>query len=198
MVRSANMPGYAVAGSMLLLIMTLPVTSCKEEFPPYTEPENVLQGEMQIDIPDTVNVYFDGANYYFNGAFVIGIVVTNVFDDLLQGKALINGRVFLQSFSQVPRAFVVPLSVGDLRSPPVVGGNIAIGPGRQAEFSVLWVPISTDEEVVFAGLPYTEVGSDRLYGPIDFIAYADIQLFERVQPIRLPSLQFSLVFKVSN
>lgn len=178
-----------------LMIFTTP--GCEEEFPPYTEPANVLQGELQLVAPETVSVHSDLSGYFFNDLLILKTTITNVHDDLLQGRARIAGEISLQSFSQVPRAFAVPLTLGDLRTPPVAQGNIAIGPGRKAEFSVLWVPYATDGTIVFAGLPYAQVGPDKMYGPIDFIAYADVQLFERVQPFRLPSVEFRLVFKVS-
>ncbi len=181
--------------SCLLLFQ---LDSCKEEFPPYTEPSEVLKGNLQLLAPDTVRAYAPfGGGYFFDNSMAISLVVTNVHDDILQGQALVGGSVYLQSFSEVPRAFVVPLTLGDLRTPPVAQGNIALGPGRHAQFSLLWLPYATDGQVVFAGLPYVQIGSDKIYGPIDFMAYADVQLFERVQPVRVPSIQFRLTFRVT-
>jgi hypothetical protein len=174
------------------------LAGCDEEFPPYSEPEKVLQSDLLFVSDDTVSVHRSSTtgDYYFSSTMVLKVEVTNLHDDLLQGPARIDGRITLQSFSQIPRTLVVPLTRGDLRTPPVYQGTIAIPPGSKAEFSILWLPYATDGAVVFEGLPFTQVGSARFYGPIAFIGSAEVQLFERLQPVRSGSLEFSLVFKV--
>lgn len=179
-------------------VMLVCIDACKEPFPSYQEPVDVLVGEVTLSAPDTVDVYYNGITqgYYLNSVMVLKVVVTNVHDDLLQGLALVGGRITLQSFGEVPRILVVPLSASNLRTPPLFGGNLALGPGRKAEFTELWLPYSTDSHIVFEGVSYTVVNGDRVYGPIDFIAFSDVQIFERVQPIRTSPLQFRLVFRV--
>ncbi len=181
--------------SLLFCIMV----SCDETFPPYREPEAVLQPQLTLTAPDTIQAFLDGitGSYYFNTPIVIKVVVTNVHDDLLQGTARVQGLITLYSFSQIPRAMTVQLTTGNLRTPPVFQGNIALAPGAQAEFQELWIPYATDGRIVFEGLPSVPgTGGGVLYGPIDFKAIAEVQLFEKVQAIRSPQIAFSLAFNV--
>jgi len=108
----------------------------------------------------------------------------------------VQGTITVQSFSQIPRVMLVQLTTGNLLQPPVFQGNIAVPPGGSAQFSTLWLPYATDGEIVFEGLPFTVGGGARIYGPITFQATAEVQIFERVQPIRFGDLEFTRVFRV--
>lgn len=176
------------------------MVSCDETFPPYREPEAVLQPEVTLTAPDTIQLFLDGVTgtYYLNTPMVLKVVVTNVHDDLLQGRARVQGSITLYSFSQIPRTMTVPLTTGNLRTPPVFQGNIAIAPGARAELQELWIPYATDGRIVFEGLPSVPgTGGSLLYGPIDFRAFAEVQLFEKVQAIRSPEISFVLAFNVT-
>lgn len=182
----------------LVLLLSSLVASCNEEFPPYEAPADVLQARISLECPDTVDVYWDSFShqYSLNSTMVLKVEVTNVHDDLLQGKARVGGRIRVQSFAQIPRVLLVELTNGNLRTPPLFQGNIALGPGKKAEFSELWLPYATDKQIVFEGLSYVEQGARRIYPPIFFIATADVQLFERVQPVRSSETAFAIVFRV--
>ncbi len=185
--------------ALLMILVLAMYFGCEEPFPPYEEPANVLAGEISVSAPDTVEGAYDPVTgqYFLNTPIILKAKLTNTYDDLLQGAALVNGTITLQSFSAVPRVCLVPLSTGDMRKPPVFQGNIALGPGTDAEFSVIWLPVATDKKYVFEDIPYTLVGKDRFYSPITFIAVAEVQIFERVQPIRFGNLEFTVVFKIS-
>jgi hypothetical protein len=75
-------------------------------------------------------------------------------------------------------------------------GNIALGPARKAEFSELWIPYGTDGRIVFDGLPFRMERNAELYGPIAFVASAEVQLFERVQATRSDEISFTRVFRL--
>ncbi|HCV43226.1 MAG TPA: hypothetical protein DGH68_07055 [Bacteroidetes bacterium] len=179
--------------------MIFATPGCKEEFPPYEEPQDVLQGEISKSSPDTLEGYWDPLvqQYFINTPAILHATIRNVYDNLLQGEAHVEGQIVIQSFGAAPRTFLVPLSTGDLRKPPVFQGNIALPPDSAAEFSVLWLPISTDGHYAFVGYPHYVQGGAEYYGPIGFLASAEVQLFQRVQPIRFGQLQFQLVFKVT-
>jgi hypothetical protein len=186
-------PGHVITTILLLLSMI----SCEEPFPPYSEPEGVLVGELSAVTPDTVDVYFDDRSglYYVTSQLVFNVTMTNAYNDLLQGEALIDGEVSAQSFSAIPRVVLVPLTPSTLLQPPVFQGGLSLPPGGVASFSTLWIPYGTDGQIVFAGLPFTTVGTAKLYGPIPFSATARVQIFERVQPVEFGGIEFSIVFR---
>jgi hypothetical protein len=177
---------------MLISILLL---SCDEPFPQYTEPENVLSGEISVTGPDTVLVYNIMGVYFINTPLIMNVNVTNRHDDLLQGDALVDGLVIVQSFSEIPRVLLVPLTTGNLLTPPVFQGNIALGPGASAQFSTLWIPFAVDGSIVYGGTSFVQTPTGRIYGPIDFIPSVEVQLFERVQPIKFEGQAFSLIFR---
>jgi hypothetical protein len=182
---------------ILCLAAGVALSSCEEDFPPYTEPANVLNVEVEAVNADTVEMYFDGltGQYFINTPMILNVRVINTHDDLLEGEALIDGLMTIQSFSEIPRTMTVPLGTGDLRTPPVFQGNIAIAPDSAAEFSTLWLPIAADGKVVYDGLPFVQVGGSRVFGPIEFMVSVDVQVFERVQAIRAEGFAFSQIFR---
>ena len=179
------------------ILFLLSMSSCEEPFPPYSEPEGVLVGELSAVTPDTVDVYFDDRSglYYVTSQLVFNVTMTNAYNDLLQGEALIDGEVSVQSFSAIPRVVLVHLTPSSLIQPPVFQDGLSIPPGNAASFSTLWIPYATDGKIVFDGLPFTMVGTAKIYSPISFSATARVQIFERVQPIEFGGIEFSIVFR---
>lgn len=181
---------------MTILGVSLALQSCDEVFPPYEEPANVLAGTMQINSPDTVDMIHDPiAGYFSNSVLSIDISVKNTYDKLLQGDAEVGENVVLQSFGASPKIIVIPLTLGNLLSPPAFMGSIALPPASEAKFSAPFIPLGSDNLPVYIGSPYISRDTTKLYGPIEFIATADIRLFERVQPITISNYRFSLYFR---
>jgi hypothetical protein len=165
--------------------------SCDEPFPVYQEPSEILRGSIAVAAPETIDVVLDSQSdqWFVNPPLILNVSIMNMHDDLLSGEARVNGLITIHSFSEIPRTIVVPLATGSLLQPPVFQGNIAIGPGASAEFSTLVVPKATDGKMVFEGLP------GPVFGPIDFIATGEVQLFDHVQPIEIEEYSFTLSFR---
>ncbi len=191
----------AIARQLFLLVqctLLVAVPACDEVFPPYDEPKGVLEGTLDVVAPDTVDLFYERVTeqYFLMSQLIVRVSVANVYDNLLQGAARVDGTVSLQSFSQIPRTLLIPLTQGNLLSPPVFQGSIALAPGDSAEFSELWLPFATDGKIVFEGLPFQIVDSAKVYPKMDFVATAKVQLFERVQAISVGGYKFSAVFRV--
>jgi hypothetical protein len=178
------------------LVFLLGVASCTEEFPVYEEPEQVLSAELSLNSPDTLRAHYfaPGDVWYLSTASSFEIRLKNLHDDVLQGTALIGARIVVQSFAEIPRMCVVELTRGDLRSPTLFQGSIALPPATAAVFSKLWIPEATDGEMIFTGLPSRVVGDMTVYGPITCVAWAEAQVFEKVQSQRTPNIQFTIFF----
>jgi hypothetical protein len=195
-----NKKNVAVLLSGLLLFNL----SCKEALPPRTEPAEVLVGTMHVGGMDTVEVIHriveDTPGRYIHkyevqSSFSLKITLQNVYDDLLQGRAKIDGKVVIQSFGNIPNIIIAPITLGNLRNPAVFRGDVALPPGKSAEYFVGWNPVGTNAKPAYDGSPYVLLDSAQLYGPIEFIASAEVSLFERVQPIKIPGYRFTLLFK---
>jgi hypothetical protein len=181
----------------LLPVLGILNISCDEVFPLYTEPTNVLSTELSIGKPDTLTVFYDGLSdsYSTSPALTMSIKVTNVYDDLLQGDAFIGDRLVLQAFGTTPEVIIVPITLGSLRFPSVFRGTIALPPKKSADFQVPFLPVPKNNRPVYRGMSYIALDSAKLYGPIEFIANAEIRLFQRVQSIRSNEYRFKLYFK---
>ncbi|MFA6468512.1 MAG: hypothetical protein WCW35_06410 [Bacteroidota bacterium] len=152
---------------------------------------------MRIKNLDTVVIYYyEAADYYStNSTITLDIDVINTYDDLLQGEALIGDRVTLQSFGKTPAVIVIPLTLGTLRSPSVFRGSIALAPQDTARFKLGFLPLDKNHQPVYIGSSYVQIDTARIYGPIEFIASADIRLFERVQSFHISNHRFKVYFK---
>jgi len=177
---------------------SLLIAGCDEPFPEYREPQDVLLGEISFDAPDTVDVWIDPltGGYFFQDLMTLRVTVTNVHDDLLEGDAHIDGRITVQSFAQIPRVLVVPLTIGTLRQPPLFQGRLALPPARSAEFTILWLPVALDGDYVFDDLPFTLIDGAKVYEPIAMRATVRVQLYELIQPMAFGNLPMRIVFRV--
>ena len=183
--------------AVLLSVLLFLCLSCRETLPPRTEPAEVLVGAITIGELDTVEVQYDAKRdkYTLNASFPLKITLQNVYDDLLQGKAKVDGKVVFQTFGRIPNIITVPITLGNLMVPPVFRGDVALPPKKTAEYDILWIPVGDNQKVVYLGCPSVPVDSALLYGPVELIATAEVSLFERVQPIKIPGRRFTLLFK---
>ena len=184
---------------MLAGLLFVAGIGCEESLPPYQEPTDVLVGEVGLQVPDTVLMYTTSAwtNFYPASTLIAEMKLTNVYDDLLEGEALVQGSMMLQSGGTVPRTLVIPLAPGNLLTPPIFQGNVALPPGESADFSTLWTPLCTDGKMLFEGTPYVAEGdSGRIYQPLDCLLSGEGQIFEKVQSIKIEGEMVRLVFRV--
>jgi hypothetical protein len=181
---------------IVALAIVLGFASCTEEFPVYEEPAQVLSAELLMSSPDTLVAHYEimEDRWFLSTASMFEVRIKNLHDDILQGKALIGARIVVQSFGQIPRTCVVECSRGDLRFPTLFQGNIALPPASEAVLSKLWVPEALDGKMIFTDLPSTVVGDKTIYGPITCVAWAEAQIFEKVQRVRTQNLQFTIYF----
>jgi len=187
---------FRVSLKLLPVLLVFVPIACREPFPPYDEPASVLTAQTKLTSPDTVVVTISMVGTFLSSVLRYDVNVINNYDNLLQGEAYVNGQVVVQSFGDVPRTCLIPLKRGDLRKPPVFQGNIALAPDSSAAFSAFWFPLATDGKMVWEDLPYSGI-NPRFYGPIQFVASSEVQIFSRVQAIRSGQIEFALVFKVT-
>jgi hypothetical protein len=172
---------------------------CEEPFPAYEEPQNVLSASLKRTTADTLTMVQDSSGMLI-GADPVGIsvFVRNEYVQLLQGDALIDGKLNFTMISPAPRAFSTEsLTQSNVVRPPVFQNTIAITPGDSAELRVRWFPASKD--FFLNGVPYSEVvRSDstifRTYAPVKFHVEGDIRLFERVQSIAIKPMEFTQTY----
>ncbi len=180
-------------------IITILLSSCKEPFPVYEEPKDVLRASMIRLSGDTLyNIQNDSGAVLESDNFHVNILVKNVYPQLLQGDALISGRLNFFVTSPAPK-IGLPYSItrDNLTQPAVFHNSIALTPNQSAELRIYFSPNVYGG--IFSGLPFNEVmlaDSTRIltYAPMTITVTASVQIFQRVQAINVPDLSFKQIF----
>lgn len=170
--------------------------SCKEPFPPYVEPKNVLEATLVRTSPDTLYVAQDSAGVILGSENIkIQVHVANIYPQLLQGVALIKGRIDYFVTSPIPRVGrSQTITRNNILRPPVVQNTIAVPPGQYAELHCD-LPLLIGGNEVYTGIPYSEQllpDSTRIqtFAPMTIQVRGTVQIFERVQVIEITPLTF--------
>ena len=195
----------SIAPSCIVATLSLMIQSgCKEPFPTYEEPANVLEASIQRNSGDTLFIVLqsDGSALQYD-ALRLKILVKNIYPQLLQGEEALSGRVDFFMTSPLPKVGLpYKLSRTDLAQPPIFQNAVAIPPGQAAEFRVDWSPSSSASDPLWSGVPYVEkilADSTRIhtYAPVTFKVDATVRVFERVQAIQATSFTFTQIFVVT-
>ena len=193
------MKTIACITGLLLLIISL-LLGCKEPFPPYEEPTNILVATIAKTGADTLYITQDSTGTTI-GVDPIGLTVSvrNNYTQLLQGAAQVTGR--LNAIMTAPFPMVLPttsLGQSDLIRPPVYQNAIALPPGQSAEFRAT---LSSYDLVLtlMSSVPHTDqIRADSTkvitYAPVTLQAQAEVRLFELVQPVKTEVLTFTQVY----
>ena len=184
---------------IVICIATAFLGSCKEPFPVYDEPTNVLVASLQRTSGDTLYFIQDDKGTPFGTDQIrLKLLVTNVYPQLLQGEALISGRVDFFVTAPVPKVgFAHTLTRSDMVQPPLFQNSIAVPPNTAAEFRIDLSP-SVPGGAIYDGVPSNEVDqpdSTKIitYLPMTITVDATVQIFQRVQPIKVKQLSFRQV-----
>jgi uncharacterized protein YcsI (UPF0317 family) len=183
---------------LLLLILSL-LSGCKEPFPPYEEPTNILVATIAKTGADTLYITQDSTGTTI-GVDPIGLTVSvrNNYTQLLQGAAQVTGR--LNAIMTAPFPMVLPttsLGQSDLIRPPVYQNAIALPPGQSAEFRA--TIFANLVPTLMSSVPHTDqIRADSTkvitYAPVTLQAQAEVRLFELVQPVKTEVLTFTQVY----
>ena len=183
--------------SLIILILQ---SGCKEQFPVYEEPTNVLEGSIVKSSSDTLYVIFDDQGNYLGADNIqLSVMVKNIYPQLLQGDALISGRVNFFATSPLPKVGTpYTLSRNDLANPPIYQNSIAVPPNQSAELRVS-LGTAVGRGWIFDGVPSNTVTlADSTvvttYVPMTITVTATAQIFERVQAIQATPLTFNQTF----
>jgi uncharacterized protein YcsI (UPF0317 family) len=181
-----------------LLIISL-ILGCKEPFPPYEEPTNILVATIAKTGADTLYITQDSTGTTI-GVDPIGLTVSvrNNYTQLLQGAAQVTGR--LNAIMTAPFPMVLPttsLGQSDLIRPPVYQNAIALPPGQSAEFRA--TVFANLVPTLMSSVPHTDqIRADSTkvitYAPVTLQAQAEVRLFELVQPVKTEVLTFTQVY----
>jgi hypothetical protein len=180
-------------------MMTLIINGCKEPFPAYEEPKNVLSAHFRLISFDTLYAYQDSTGQYIGKEPVVfEVIVKNEYYQLLQGQILVKGKLNCIIIAPVIKVSSLTLGREDMRKPPIFQEAIAITPGDSAVLKTYWF-YTVGGAPVFEGVPYTlKVLPDSTlefrYQPMTLRIEGSIQIFERVQAIQIQPLEFQQMF----
>lgn len=174
------------------------IAGCEETLPPRDEPKKFVQAsylvsEGVVEIRDSV---------VQNSAGIFLVSVKNVYAEVLQDEEFARGEINIWLRDQPDQRGTTVATKRDLTNQSlVIGGLFTLRPSETATFLKQWSHKTTSgrwfwefvrltPKVTPRGERYMESDSVR------FIAAGRVQLFKTRAPEILPSIQFTLVYRI--
>lgn len=181
---------------MVLCVLGALLGGCDEQLPSYEAPKDVLEGYLQKITGDTVTVVIDSSdNFVGSDPTRFRVYVRNKYYQLLEGTALIKGRVTISTFVPLPRIARLNLTRSGFFEPPIFQDRIALAPGDSAKLETKWLH-QVISGLLYDSLQYVErfEGTTRIrtFAAVSLTAEGEMQIFERVQAVQLKPITFTL------
>jgi hypothetical protein len=191
-VSSRRRPAFFLAASIALPLV---LTGCDESLPPRNQPVTII-AEHFSPPHDTVR-WYRGIDYFAEGS--LGVGVTNVHDEVLNGIASLRANVelYLKYSPQARRTFA--FSQNDLVKKSMVNrGMLTIEPESVAVMMQRW-DMKTDEGKYFWDYDtlyqiYTEKYGYLVSPPLVFVMRGTAQAFAEIPLRAVPSIEHTVLF----
>ncbi len=180
-----------VCRALLPPAFALMAAHCDEALPPRNDPAVVLVSGIRCSGTDVIirnNMLSSGGN--------IILWATNVYDDVLSEQERLTGTLRIEFKGAVA---TLHYTESDLLAPSTIyGSTLTLLPHDTLSMVQQWVHMSDDDKTFWTMVTYHKVVSDKeTYFQSD-TAWLDIsgslQLFSRVQPMKLPSIRVPFVY----
>lgn len=173
------------------LLLFLSFGPCDESLPVYQEPERILDGRIEGAYVLTIQ----------DNSLKVYLKIKNVFDETLQGQAILKGTVEIISARdpQVRKTLVVgPGNIISARGYERNTGRLTIDPGDTITLGVSWDFTADDRGVdlrsnFFQYIKDVTCDSRCLAFTEDFILTGDITVYPQRAPLRM-SVNFPVCF----
>jgi hypothetical protein len=172
--------------------------SCEESLPPHEEPRDFL--ESTYTVTESVVEIRDSMVQNAAGTFVIS--VKNVYVEVLQDEEFARGEVDVWLRDQPQQHGRILATRRDLTNQTLVyGGILTLRPNETATFLKQWQHRTTEGRWFWEFVRLTEKrtshgGRYMESDSVRFIAKGKAQLFKTRAPESLPSIQFTLVYRI--
>jgi hypothetical protein len=183
----------------LLVILTAALLAglpaCDEALPPRVEPDKVIAYGLSLS-SGSINV--ERGAVTSGGTFTLN--ATNVYDDVLSDRALLVGylTVHLKESPDSLRNLVYTSS--DMLIPSMlIGGVLTIDPNQTLSLTQPWDFLTDHGTQLWQPLPFLRGVTDKgrvFYrsGPGTLQVSGSLQLYDRVQAVKIPLQEFPVVF----
>ncbi len=170
--------------------------SCDEQLPTREDPPSILLSSFSIEPGPAV--LEDSTNSGRGG--IINMDVTNIYDEVLQDTAMIRGTLELWMRTDPTKRATVTFDERALQNiSSLFRGILTIRVNEKIFFVHQWSQRTDEGEYFWRYVPVTlkvdgqgnqYLESDTLY----MAASASIQVFKKVQPIKLPEIHYSMFY----
>ncbi len=197
-INQNNRPGFRLRWTSFFVFVCCAVSmvSCDEQLPTREDPPSILVSSFSIEpgpaiLEDSVSSGRGG---------LITMEVTNVHDEVLQDTALIRGTVELWMRTDTTKRATITFDERALQNiTTLFRGVLTIRTGEKIYFVHQWSQRSDEGEFFWRYVPVSEkrdsqgnlyLLSDSLY----MSARASIQVFKKVQPMKMPERQYTMFY----
>jgi hypothetical protein len=159
--------------------------SCEEILPPREEPAKILKAAMAALV-----------------GVVVFLTVKNLHDEVLQERALVQADIDVAMRNMPTNRAVVHADKDDLLNSWILRANqITLAPDTAAQLIKQWDHRTAEGvpfwEFVRLTLKFTPRGEPYLESdPVNFVAKAEVQVFENVPREKTPQIEFSLIYNI--
>ncbi len=185
----------ALSAQLLFLLL---LGGCDESLPPRNDPVQVLDVSMGGLVHEVV---FDSLGVS-RGQVPFRIRVNNVYDEVLQWEALIQGTLEIRFQTPQPLRAEITIDAGDLENRWVLAnGLLTVGVDSGAVLSPRW------SHEIPSGTPvWRYLTMHRMMSPkgdiyyqsdsVETLVEGSIQVFKNVQPLKIAPIRWTFIYTV--
>ena len=181
----------------LVLLCAVSLT-CDESLPPRGDPQSILQASLSV-VEGVVMVQPDGNP---SNAGVFTLTVRNMYNEVLQADALLEGQIEVWLKDDPARRTVVQLNRSDLANSQIASLNVTtLRPDSPAVFVKQWSHMTMDGRPMWAGARLhprvTNHGVKYCESePVSFVAGGTMRLFKNVAGVKTDQIRFALIYQI--
>jgi hypothetical protein len=181
-----------------LLILTIFAVGCEESLPLREEPVEFLRADIYM--LTGVVVFRNHVAVTVAGSFFL--TVKNLHDEVLQARALVKADIDVAMRDMSANRALVHANKDNLHNSWILQSNqITLGPDTAAQLIKQWDHRTADGIPFWEFVPLTQKFTARgepflESEPVNFVAKAEVQVFENVPSEKTEQIEFSLIYNI--
>ncbi len=201
-----------VVPSAVVALALLSNGGCTESLPPYVRPTVALTADLIPEAPGMVK-YYEDHMIAPNVAPVLSLTdlplslsvgVVSSYEEVLQGRAEISGRIDIWESDNPSKRTVIPLTIDNAAESPMLDQDtriVTIPPGQTFRLLANWNYQYDDGTWAFQYAPtttYTPLGGGRYYRyhqPLNVKCRATVQIFKDVGVVTSEAVESPITFR---
>lgn len=178
---------------LILILASLTIGSCDENLPAYRDPSDLMEGKIEGQYVLTIS----------DNSVKVYLTIRNVFDETLEGQALIDGTLEIES-SRDPQirksAQLRPSNLINARGYNGNSGVLTIDPGDSIRLGYSWNLVADNGTNLrsqffrYTPDPTCRVPDRQIANEETFILRGELKVFDRIPVVRCSPAAFTFCY----